>query len=274
MEPISIKGQKIYPASSQQEGVWYHALKAGTAYWNFIEIQCYEGELDPTLLTRAIEQVVKRHSALRTNFMIKNDQLHQVVHQQANLSGAVIYDRYEKSTAREADLNVERAIQEEERYEFNLEKDRLFRFRILDLDRRCCFILNVNHIITDSVSMQIFWKEIIGFYNAYHKKDEKFNAFPVDQYSAYACSQAEFRNSKTFGIQKDYWLQKLSNHPLDLGLSFYHNRSETSIHHAEVEVPPLISEHYQNIISEKKGGIFFHISIGVLHSPSQIYRTE
>ncbi|TRX60217.1 amino acid adenylation domain-containing protein [Fulvivirga sp. M361] len=238
MEPISIKGQKLYPASSQQEGVWYHAFKAGTAYWNFIEIQFYEGELDSPLLIRAIEQVVKRHSALRTNFMIKNDQLHQLVHGQVDISGSVIFNRYEKSEAREADLSVERIIQEEESYEFNLEKDRLFRFRILDFDRRYCFILNVNHIITDSVSMQIFWKEVIGFYNTYHKKYQKFNVLPVDQYSSYACSQAEFRDSKAFGIQKDYWLQKLSNHPLDLRLSFYRNRSEISIHHAEVEVPP------------------------------------
>ena len=35
-----------FPASYQQEGIWFHALKFGSAYWNYTEIKCFKGEVN------------------------------------------------------------------------------------------------------------------------------------------------------------------------------------------------------------------------------------
>jgi hypothetical protein len=82
LEKVSLVEHETFfltQASSQQIGVWFHALTHGSSYWNFLSFKSFEGNLNVDLLKQATANVIRRHSGFRTCFLMKDDKLWQKI---------------------------------------------------------------------------------------------------------------------------------------------------------------------------------------------------
>ena len=81
------KVDDIYPLSSAQEGILFHTLYDPELREYCVQISCtFQGALNETALKRAWEEVINRHSVLRTFFVWKDlEEPIQIVRQQVAL---------------------------------------------------------------------------------------------------------------------------------------------------------------------------------------------
>ena len=75
-------GRDPAPLSFAQERVWFvNQLAPGNSTFNIDHALRLRYRLDPGLLTRALNEIVRRHETLRTVFRMVGDQPAQVVHE-------------------------------------------------------------------------------------------------------------------------------------------------------------------------------------------------
>lgn len=76
---MALRSEKLIPASAQQSGIWYHALFNRTSYWNTVDVKMFTGKVNVLALKRSLEKIVERHSVLRTNFILRDEMIWQLV---------------------------------------------------------------------------------------------------------------------------------------------------------------------------------------------------
>ncbi len=227
-----------FPASFQQEGVWFHALSNGsTSYWNFTEHKSCNESINLDALKKSLYMVVQRHSLLKSNFKWHEDKLFQWINDPVEVSTFFEHQKFEGKSESEIDKIVTSKIISEERYEFDFERETLIRFKVLEFNTVNHFVLTISHILTDYVSMQIFWEDLDLLYDTcIHKNPEKPVALGK-HYFDYCLEQADFSKTDEHERQKNYWEEKLSDRPLLLELPFYKIKSKATIHYRNIDLP-------------------------------------
>ena len=141
-----------FPLSYAQERLWFlDRLAPGNPCYNTSLAMHIEQPLDLDVLTRALNEVVRRHSALRTNFREIDGEPVQFVASQLTLPLRVI-DVPDLPEPERQD-EVLRFATEEARRPFNLATDPLVRVTLLRLsEAHHVFLLGMHHIISDGWS--------------------------------------------------------------------------------------------------------------------------
>src|SRR4029077_4341182 len=116
------------------------------------------GELNPVLLEKAVNEVVSRHESLRTCFGNDNGQPFQII-QEWHIPLPV--DDLAASDEETQIAEVNRLLLEEMQIPFDLRHDPLLRTHLLRLGkRRHVMLCSMHHIISDGWSVQIMMNEI------------------------------------------------------------------------------------------------------------------
>ncbi|HEX2223727.1 MAG TPA: condensation domain-containing protein, partial [Thermoanaerobaculia bacterium] len=95
----------VFPVSFAQWRLWFlDQLHPGSSAYNIAASVRLSGALDTAALTRALEEIVRRHEALRTTFALEDGQPVQRVVSRTNLELPVVdlEERYADSTERRA----------------------------------------------------------------------------------------------------------------------------------------------------------------------------
>ena len=91
LETGSDDGPFVFPASFGQQRLWIlDRLEPGSAAYNIAIAFRLDGELEPTALRRAFQEIVRRHESLRTTFKSEGGRTVQVVSQDLDLDIPVI----------------------------------------------------------------------------------------------------------------------------------------------------------------------------------------
>lgn len=162
--------EAIYPLSPMQQGMLFHSIYSPDSGVYFEQLTCeLEGELNIPAFQKAWEQVVQRHSALRTSFVWKRlDKTLQVVHKQVELPFEVLDWRELSSSEQEARL--EETLQENTKQGFNLSAAPLMRLTLIALRDNCHqFIWCHHHLLLDGWSMPLVIKEVFSCYEAFRQ---------------------------------------------------------------------------------------------------------
>jgi hypothetical protein len=270
-----IREGRVVPASPQQEGVWFHSVQGGTVYWNFVQKKVYNGLPEPAVLRRAFEQVLRRHSALRTRFAVMDERLWQVISEETDLDEMFSCLQFPGGDASETGaMDVEQTIRKEstreEKQEFDFERDIPVRLKALlfEKERVCCLILTVSHILTDALSMGIFWKELSVFYSSFSEgRNAGLSAAP-GQYADYCLDLETRRGTAAYRRQQDYWVDKLSGEGMSSSLSFT----------AGVAIPGLYDDasssadrSYPDLFPAEEGSLFSGLSDGLFSIVAPLY---
>jgi amino acid adenylation domain-containing protein len=210
------------PLSFAQQRLWFlDQLEPGNALYNVPYLVRWQGRLDGALLEQSLQEIGKRHEALRTRFVLSGDEPVQVIDawQAVALKRVVLRE----GTAEERLAEARRQVLEEIRQPFDLAAGPLWRAALYQLaSDDHIFVLSVHHIISDRWSLGVWAEELAALYAALGAgKPSPLPELPV-QYADYALWQRACLTEELLAPQLAFWKQHLTGAPPSLNLPLDH----------------------------------------------------
>ncbi|UUH72303.1 plipastatin non-ribosomal peptide synthetase PpsC [Bacillus subtilis] len=203
--------QETYPVSSAQKRIYVlQQLEDGGTGYNMPAVLELEGKLNLERMDRAFKELIKRHESLRTAFEqdAGGDPV-QRIHDEVpfTLQPTALGERTEQEAAA-AFIKP-----------FDLSQAPLFRAQIVKVsDERHLLLVDMHHIISDGVSVNILIREFGELYN-----NRRLPALRI-QYKDYAVWQEGFKTGDAYKTQEAYWLKQLEGELPVLDLPADHAR--------------------------------------------------
>ncbi|HYK22282.1 MAG TPA: amino acid adenylation domain-containing protein [Pyrinomonadaceae bacterium] len=206
------------PLSFAQQRLWFlDQYEPENILYNVPLAIRLKGPLDVMALERSLNEILKRHEALRTTFSIVDDRPVQVINEAGDFRLRVIELR--EFSSKEKEETVARFAAEEARTPFNLAKGPLLRVKLVRLaPEDHVLLMTMHHIISDGWSLKILIGEIGALYDAYtNGQQAELPALSI-QYADFAVWQREWLQGERLEAQLSYWREQLAGGPLLLEL--------------------------------------------------------
>ncbi|MEA2173124.1 MAG: hypothetical protein QOD00_716, partial [Blastocatellia bacterium] len=204
------EGQEEIPLSFAQQRLWFlDQLEPNSSAYNIPTSVRLNGALDVAAIERALNEVVRRHEALRTTFQAVNRRPRQLIASAQTMSLPLIDLQQLEEDARAAETR--RLMAEEARRPFDLRRGPLLRASLLRLNaEEHLVLLTMHHIVSDGWSMTVLMREVATLYEAFSKGERSpLVDLPV-QYADFAIWQREWFSGEHLEQQLAYWRQHLS----------------------------------------------------------------
>lgn len=198
------------PPSFAQQRLWLlDRLYPGEAVYNEPQALRLRGPLDRDALRRALNEVVRRHEALRTRFDVEDARLVQVIAPRLDVALDVEDLRTLPEDVREAEAR--RIAQAERRARFDLARGPLLRARLLCLrEDEHWLLLTLHHIVTDGWSSFVLGRELAALYAAFHVGQPSPLPELAMQYADYAMRQRDGLQGEALEKPLAYWKRTLA----------------------------------------------------------------
>lgn len=203
-----------YPASPAQNRHWLmHQFKHLKSAYNLTAAYRLRGELHVESMRLGLQELERRHSALRTAFEMQDGSLQQRILpaksyllEVEDLSALSVMQQDKKLTA---------LLEEESRHHFDLSRAPLSRTRLLYLGPDDYVLqLNLHHIIADGWSVESLLSELSGFYASFCKDAKTLQAQELPlQFVDYLHWQRQNESQEVREKQLEYWRKKLISTP-------------------------------------------------------------
>jgi amino acid adenylation domain-containing protein/non-ribosomal peptide synthase protein (TIGR01720 family) len=209
------------PLTSTQENM-YFVVKAApnVPILNESQDARLTGELDVPALTRAINEIVRRHDGLRMSFPLDNDTVIQKIHPYKPFDLPLIDLSYLPEIEREKALRSEYHSNRWRRYDF--ENGPLYRFKLIRLGpKEHALLFGQHHIIFDGASQGIFARELMTLYQAFYAgQPSPLPELPF-QFSDYVYWLQDYVEQQDVERLREYAKRQAANlQPLDLAIDF------------------------------------------------------
>ena len=217
LPPIQALGQDgDRPLSFAEQRLWFldQLQESSLTYspYNELEGLRLSGSLQVEVLLMAIQEIVRRHESLRTNFKaIDGSPVREIV-PKLNLNMPIVDLQHLPQEERLG--QVQHLAQEEIQQPFDLAKDPLIRVTLLQLAADdYVLLLTMHHIICDGWSMGVFYHELEVLYKALILGKPSSLPPLAIQYADFACWQGQPATSEVLAPQLSYWKQQLAGVP-------------------------------------------------------------
>ncbi|ASS74698.1 hypothetical protein CIG75_06735 [Tumebacillus algifaecis] len=192
-----------------QQRLWFfHQFQPEDASDNIPYAVRLRGRLHVEAMQKSINEVVKRHEALRTNVQLVDDQPKQVIHQELFVPLPVLDLTGTPVTSR--DRIIDEVSGQEARRPFDLTADPLLRCSLVKLDEQdYALLLTFHHLVADGWSMDVILREVIVYYDAFSKGQSAALPEPELQFADYAEWQNEWLQGDASQKQLRYWKEQL-----------------------------------------------------------------
>lgn len=218
----TVKPQLFYELSRAQKRLWtlYQVNPESFAY-NIPEAYLLEGPVDWQAIRQSFDTVIRRHEILRTNFVLVNGEPGQKIHPVAEVG----FDPeiIEAGMLQDKGIEIDSLLKEYACRPFVLESGPLFKALFIKLDAdRCIFFLNMHHIITDSWSREIFFRELLLTYGSIRDKAPSTLPPLKIQYKEFAVWYNRKFRLPEMDVHRQYWISMLQGNiqeadlPIDL----------------------------------------------------------
>jgi hypothetical protein len=154
------------PLSFAQERLWFlDQLEPGSAVYNVCQAVRMRGTLDLVALEKSLNEIVRRHEILRTNFVASEGRAVQVIAPERAINVTVVdLCAWRDGTGEE---EVERRLQEESRRPFDFATDLLLRALVIRISAsEHILMLTMHHIISDGWSIGVLFRELASLYTS------------------------------------------------------------------------------------------------------------
>jgi acyl-CoA synthetase (AMP-forming)/AMP-acid ligase II len=208
-EIMRIAPGKELLASPAQERIWRsHSALAELPYFNTLYALRLTSPVDPTILQRSLNEIVRRHEILRTTFVNMEGRLVQVVARDVNLPLTI--DDLGNLPRSRKEAAGHKTIQEELLQSFDLACGPLIRTRLLRLAKEEHLLLIAMHqIVVDGWSLGVLTNELTALYETFAAGGESTLPPPPIQYADFAVWQRQWRSHRNIAAQLDYWRERL-----------------------------------------------------------------
>ena len=247
------------PLSFAQQRLWFLDLyEPGNSFYNFSSAFRLRGSLDIEALERSLNEITRRHEVLRTVVATRDGQPVQIVepHQYQSLLPIDLT----ALPANQIDDEATRLVAEEARRPFDLEVGPLARTTLLRLGAEDhVLLLTMHHIITDSWSIGILFRELSILYPGFiNGTPSLLPELPI-QYADFAEWQRRWLSGDGLEKQLHYWREQLRGVPPLLNLPTDRPRpaiGTTRGAHESCILPKTLSEAIRELSREANATLF------------------
>lgn len=201
--PIPVaKDMEYYPMSSAQKRLYLiNQIGDVSTVYNISGSFYLYGEFDEMKIKHAVEKMTERHEILRTSFHMINGEMVQKISQNNKIDFSVIDDaRTELSK-----------LQNDFRKPFDLQEAPLMRVCAVKRENETVLLVDIHHIISDGMSMDILKDELLKLYSGEE----------LDEIRVHYKDYSQWMNQRDLSRQKEYWVSRFGdevpvlNLPLD-----------------------------------------------------------
>jgi amino acid adenylation domain-containing protein len=206
------------PLSFAQARLWFlDQLQPDSAFYNIPIALHLSGQLNVAALESSLNEIIRRHEVLRTNFTKVSGQPVQVI--ASTLKLKLLLVDLQNLPFCEREVEAQRLVTTFAERPFDLEREPLVRTKLLKLDEtEYVFLLTVHHIIFDGWSTGVFYGELAALYEAFCTgKPKVLPELPI-QYADFALWQRHWLTPEVLVPQLSYWKQQLLGAPALLEL--------------------------------------------------------
>jgi amino acid adenylation domain-containing protein len=203
-----------FPLSFAQERLWFiEQLQPGNVFYNITHAVRLQGKLNIAALEQSINEIIRRHEALRTTFTALEGKPVQVIASSLSLKLSII-DLCEVASA-DQEQELQKIIIAESLIPFDLTREPLLRVKLLQLNQtEYLMVFTMHHIISDIWSIGVLVDELAVLYPAFcHGNVPSLPELPI-QYPDFAVWQRNWLQGKVWDEQLAYWKQQLANPPI------------------------------------------------------------
>jgi non-ribosomal peptide synthetase component F/NRPS condensation-like uncharacterized protein len=222
--PLKPAGEApYYPLSSvQKRMVAVQQMDPESTAYNVTSVMTIEGPLDKNRLEETFRNLLRRHESLRTYVEFIDGEPFQAIHAPDDVPFAIDFcnsategTKGKGGTEKIEEIhNSKFIIQNSFIRPFDLSGLPLLRVLLVPLEaEKHLLVLDMHHIITDSVSMAVFINEFSALYKGEPLSPLKY------QYKDFACWQNDRMQSGALKPQEEYWLKEFSGELPVLNLS-------------------------------------------------------
>ena len=207
------------PLSFSQERLWLlEQLQPGSLAYTMPGALHFVGSLNVAALEQALNEIVRRHEALRTTFGVVDGQAVQVIAPSLTMKLPVM--NLEELSEVERSQHVQQFVTRWSQQPFDLTQGPLLRWMLLQLNQQeHLLVLNVHHIVTDGWSVGVFFRELTTLYHAYSQGQPSPLPELSIQYADFAVWQRQWLQGDILETQLTYWKRQLGTIPPVLKLS-------------------------------------------------------
>lgn len=254
-----VSRQVELPLSFAQQRLWFlHQLDPGSSAYNGPAAVLLQGSLNVAALEQSINEIVRRHEALRTCFPVVEGRPVQKIVSALSVSLPVVDLQDLPETKREAE--VQRLGRSNTQQPFDLAQAPLLRLTLLRLStQEHVLLLTMHHIISDAWSAGVFIREVAALYEAFSTgKLLPLPELPI-QYADFAVWQQQWLQGEVLDTQLNYWKQQLNGAKTVLELPTdrprSHVQTSTGTKHSFALSPSL--SHTLKSLSQQEGVTLF-----------------
>jgi len=207
---VPVARDENLPLSFAQQRLWFlDRLNPGNITYNIPSAVRLTGSLNLTALERSLNEVFRRHEALRTYFVELDGQPMQKIAPPATFTLPIVDLRELPSVQREQ--KAQNLAVEEAEKPFDLARGPLLRIVLLQLDEtEYVLLLTMHHIVSDLWSAAILIRELAALYQAFcNNLPSPLSELPI-QYADFAVWQRQWMQGEVLATEQTYWKQQLS----------------------------------------------------------------
>lgn len=254
------------PLSPAQQRLWFmEQMNPDVPVYNEVEAVCLTGELNISLLKRALNQIVARHELLRSTIRLIEGVPHAVVHESWPLRVKEV-DLGSLAPANQK-AEVDRLLVDEPRTRYNLKAEPGIRVTLLRLGpREHILILMMHHIICDWSSEGIIWREFSLFYRSFLTAKTAVLPTMSLTHGDYAAWKQQQLAENTFADSLAFWEKTLKGAPALLELPADRPRPPIMSHQGDRllwRLDRTLTEALRNTSRQEKTSLFTIFAAGL-----------
>ena len=194
-----------YNLSSAQYRMYYQYIlnPSGTAF-NLPMAWRIKGSAEMEKIEEAFRLLIERHEILRTSFLLEDDQVRQVVHEEIDFHLEYVKAEENKSVQELLSAFIK---------PFDLGKAPLIRCAIIETKaKESILIVDIHHIVCDGMSQLNLATDFMRYY-----KGEKLSPLSI-QYKDFAEWEYNFKTTAEYIAHREFWLKSFEGDILQLRL--------------------------------------------------------
>lgn len=209
--PAQSRESNSFSLSFAQERLWLiEQLQPGNPFYNISSAVRSQGKLNVTALELSINEIIRRHEALRTTFTSVEGKPVQIIASSLSLKLSVVDLCSIPSSTQEQE--VHQLINQESLLPFDLVQGSLLRVKLLQLSQtEYVMLFTMHHIIFDAWSMGVLVDELAALYPAFCSSKQSPLPELSIQYPDFAVWQRQRLQGQVWDTQLAYWKQQLDN---------------------------------------------------------------
>jgi Condensation domain len=183
---------KSPPLSFAQQRLWFlDQLEPNTAIYNIPTAVNLKGLLNVTALEKSLNEIVRRHEALRTRFADVEGKSLQIIVPTLTLRLQIINLQYFPENQQQTEVIKLSNIEAQQ--PFDLTQCPLLRTTLLKVgEEEHVLLLTIHHIVADRWSIGVFVSELVALYEAFStEKTSRLSELPI-QYADFVYWQNEW----------------------------------------------------------------------------------